>query len=689
MKKRILIAAEEINLRARVARLLQSAGYSVELADNEKRARKLALNHKFDVAIVAPSPSLGVSMLQELRDTVPKILVLAERTDEITHLSRSLSGADAFLLKSSSNGELVDRLAKMMAFGDTAQNETASVPTTLCIEDRRLDLAAHVFVDADGHELPLTRAEAALLKELARGVGEVRSRDQLRHAVAGRGADPFDRSVDMLVARLRHKIEPDPRAPQFIITVPGVGYKLMARPQSTEKQISGAKPTESERRQLTVLSCNLVGSAALVAHCDPEDLSSVIRNFQASGAAVIERMGGTIATLTADAILAYFGYPKSSEHDAERAVHAGLDLVAKVGQLVSPRGGPLQARVGIATGIAVVSPEQAIGEPIAVAAGLCNAAAPNSVLVAASTRKLLGGIFVFKNMEQYRIAEVSNAVSACHVVGERRVESRFKARRSHEITQLIGRDRELRQLSTLWDQVKCWEGQVALVSGEPGIGKSHLCEAFMDRISYEPHATIRYQCSPYRRNSPFYPIISQLEQAIGFEQSDTPEIKLEKLNAALSQAVKATQNDTLLYADLLSIKTPVRKPAPGSTSKQNKDRMIAALTRHLLDIARQQPLIIVLADAHSIDSSTLELVDKIIPSIKAARVLVLIELRPEFCPRWLRTPHVTMLSLDRLGRDGSRAIISRVTGGKELPREIQEQIVSKTEGVPFSSRNSP
>ena len=197
------------------------------------------------------------------------------------------------------------------------------VPTTLCIEDRRLDLAAHVFIHADGYELPLTRAEAALLKELARGVGEVRSRDQLRYAVAGRGADPFDRSVDMLVARLRHKIEPDPKAPRFIITVPGVGYKLMARPQSTEKQISGAKPTESERRQLTVLSCNLVGSAALAAHCDPEDLSSVIRNFQASGAAVIERMGGTIATLTADAILAYFGYPESSEHDAERAVHAG------------------------------------------------------------------------------------------------------------------------------------------------------------------------------------------------------------------------------------------------------------------------------------------------------------------------------------------------------------------------------
>jgi DNA-binding response OmpR family regulator/class 3 adenylate cyclase len=535
MQKHVLIAAEEIDLRARIARVLQSAGYRVELAENAKRALKLALNHKFNVALVAPSQPIGLSVLEELRVTIPKILVLSERPDEIARLSRSLRGVDAFLLKSSSNEELVDQLAKMMAFGDTAQNGASSLSTALCIGDRRLDLAAHVFVDADGHEFPLTRAEGALLKELARGLGEVRSRDQLRHGLAGRGADPFDRSIDNLVARLRHKIEPDPKAPRFIITVPGVGYKLIAT-QSTEKQISGVKPTESERRQLTVLSCSLAGSSALAVHCDPEDVSSVVRNFQASGTAAITRMGGIVATLTGDAILAYFGYPECTEHDAERAVHAGLDLIAKIGKLQSPTDKPLQVRVGIASGAAVVSREQVLGEPLAVAAGLCKAAAPNSMLVAASTRKLVGGIFVFEDAELHQIAEVSDAVSACCVVGERRVESRFKARQSHEIKQLIGRDRELRKLSALWDRAKRSDGQVALVGGEPGIGKSHLCEAFMDRISEEPHATIRYQCSPYRGNSPFYPIIRQLEQAIGFEQSDTPETKLEKLKAALSQA---------------------------------------------------------------------------------------------------------------------------------------------------------
>ena len=189
--------------------------------------------------------------------------------------------------------------------------------------------------------------------------------------------------------------------------------------------------------------------------------------------------------------------------------------------------------MGIASGLAVVSREQVLGEPLAVAAGLCKAAAPNSMLVAVSTRKLLGGIFVFENAELHQIADVSDAVSACRVVGERRVESRFKARQSHEIKQLIGRNRELRKLSALWDQAKRWEGQVALIGGEPGIGKSHLCEAFMDRISEEPHASIRYQCSPYRCNSPFYPIISQLEQAIGFEPSDTHEDQTRKVESRI------------------------------------------------------------------------------------------------------------------------------------------------------------
>jgi predicted ATPase len=395
-------------------------------------------------------------------------------------------------------------------------------------------------------------------------------------------------------------------------------------------------------------------------------------------------MGGMISTHSADEMVAVFGFPEAHEDDAERAVHAGLDLVAKVGQLLSPANQPLQMRIGIATSLVLVGQGQAIiGEALGVAAGLRHLASPNAILVAESTRKLLSDVFVCENLERHRLGGDSEAVNACRVTGRRMVESRFKASRPDEIRRLVGRDRELQQLSALWDRAKCGEGQVALVCGEPGIGKSHLCEAFMARIAEEPHVTIRYQCSPHHCNSPFYPVINQLEQAIKFEHTDTPENNITKIEAALSQAVKSTRKDISLYADLLSIAPAKLEPTSGPTPKRSKHLIIAALTRHLLDIASQQPLIITLADAHWIDSSTLELIDRIIQSIKSTRILIIIKFRPEFCPQWLSKSHVTMLRLDRLQREETCAIISDLTGGKELPSEVQEQIIRKTDGIPL------
>ena len=235
----------------------------------------------------------------------------------------------------------------------------------------------------------------------------------------------------------------------------------------------------------------------------------------------------------------------------------------------------------------------------------------------------------------------------------------------------------------LWDRAKRGEGQVALICGEAGIGKSHLCEFLLGRLVGEPHATLRYQCSPHHLNSPFYPVISQLEHAMGFEQADTPSLKFEKLEAALSQAVEPTQEDVLLYAALLSIATPEREPSLDLTPQRQKDLTIAALSRHLLSLADKQPLIVVLADAHWIDSSTLELVNRIIPLIKTARVFFLIKFRPEFMPQWLSEPHVTMLRLDRMGREQCHAIISEVIGDNALPREAEEQIINRADGVPL------
>src|SRR6516164_2155531 len=680
MRKRVLLVATEVELRARFARRLQSSGYAVELACNEQRAVKLAADCKIHVAIVAPGPSpASLAMIQQLCDRVPEMIVLADGPDDIARLRRSLTGVHAFFLKTSDEGAVISRVDEMTA---SVASESSPVSGILCIEDCKLDFAGRVFVDAYGREVALTRAESNLLKELASSPCEVLSREKLRHAVAGRGAEPFDRSIDMLVARLRRKIEPDPKAARFLVTVPGVGYKLIVRPQSAARP-PRVEPAEPERRQLTALACNLVGAMGFAVNLDPEDLSRVTRDFQDAVVAAMTPRGGTIATLAPDQVLVLFGYPEAHEDDAERAVDAGLDVVAKISQLRSPLGEPLQAQVAVATGLAVASQNLAVGEPRAIVAGLCNLAIPNSVLVAASTRRLLSGAFVCGSPERYELAGLSQPVSVYRVTRKRTVESRFRARRLNKITRLVGRDQERQRLLALWDRAKSGEGQVALVSGDAGIGKSHLSEDFLGRIAKESHATIRYQCSPQHLNSPFFPVINQLERTLSLEPMDASEIKLKKLEAALSPTLGATQDDISLYAALLSIATPAREPSSTATPQRIKDLTIAALSRYLLNLTDKRPLVIVLADAHWIDSSTLELINRTVPLIKTARILFVIEFRPEFIPQWVSERHVTALQLGPLGREQSRTIISEVTGGKELPPKVEEQIIAKTDGVPL------
>jgi class 3 adenylate cyclase len=398
-------------------------------------------------------------MLLELRDTVPGIIVLAKGSDDIARLRRSLSGLDAIFLEKSDIGALTTRVGEMTDLANRAVREAAPVPGIVRMEDCTLDLAAHIFVDAEGREVTLTRAETELLTELVHNPGQILSRDQLRHAVAGRGAnpldrsaDPFDRSIDMLVARLRRKIEPNPTVPRFLVTVQGVGYKLLARPWSADGRPSQAEPAQAERRHITALSCNLVGAIEFAVSFDPEDMSRVTKGFQDAGVAAITQMGGTIATVTPTQILAFFGYPEAHEDDAERAVSAGLDAVAQIGQLLSPKGVPLQARVGIATGLALASKEQAIGEPSVIAEGVCDLAPPNCVLIAASTRRLLSDAYVCEKPERYVLAGLSEAISAYRVTRKRAIGSRFKGTRSHKVTRLVGRDQELQRLLVLWDR---------------------------------------------------------------------------------------------------------------------------------------------------------------------------------------------------------------------------------------------
>jgi class 3 adenylate cyclase/predicted ATPase len=590
---------------------------------------------------------------------------------------------DEFLLTSSSEGALTARVGELIARTNGTTCEAGPAPGSLSIEDGTLDLAGYVFVDATGREVTLTRAETNFLKELAASPCQVVSRDKLRHAVAGRDPDPFDRSVDMLVARLRRKIEPDPKVPRFLVTVPGVGYKLVARPRCAAIGQSSLKGNEPERRQITALSCKLVGATGFAFNLDPEDLIEITQNFQGAAAEAITGMGGTIATVAPDEILAFFGYPQAHEDDAERAVNAGLDAVTKIGQLVSPKGELLQARAAIATGLALASPRQTLGGPSVIAQGICDLATPNSVLATAGTRRLLSTAFVCENPERYALPGLSQSVSACRVTGRRGVVDRFKAKHSNKVTRIVGRNLELQKLFELWDRARRGEGQVGLICGEPGIGKSHLCEFFLEHLNEDPRATLRYQCSPCHLNSTFYPIIRQLERVAGFEQMDPAEAKLQKLEDALSRAVTITPEDISLYAALLSVAPSALGSSLSLTPRRQKDLTIAALSRHLLEIADKGPLIVTLADTHWIDSSSLELVNRIIPLIKAAPILLLISFRPQFSPQWLGEPHVTVLRLERLGREESLGIISQVTKNKKLPRQVEEQIVEKADGVPL------
>jgi class 3 adenylate cyclase/predicted ATPase len=450
----------------------------------------------------------------------------------------------------------------------------------------------------------------------------------------------------------------------------------------------GTLDLDSERRHVTLLFCDLVGSTALAVELDPEDLSSVIRRFQAACTSVISRSGGHIARFIGDGLLAYFGYPHADEDDAATAVRTGLDLVAKVGQLLLPSGAPLKVRVGIATGMVVVcrgsgDDLELVGETPNLAARLQGLGFENTVVIAENTLRLLGAEFVYEPFGQYELKGFSEPVAAFKITGERAVESRFEAKHPARLTPFVGRDYELNRLRALWDYTKQGSGQVALLCGDPGIGKSRIAIALFDQVTSDPHLTLRLQCSPHHINSPLYPVIRHLQHEALFVQEDRIAAKIEKLEAMLSLAGQAVLADAPLYAALLSIPANGRYPELKLTPQRQRDLTCAALVRRLAGLARQQPVLLVVEDAHWIDPTTLEVINNIVELARTTRLFCLITFRSDFFPPWLDRSHVSMLRLDRLGRDHVGAMIFDLAGGKELPVVVLEQIISKTDGVPL------
>jgi class 3 adenylate cyclase len=454
------------------------------------------------------------------------------------------------------------------------------------------------------------------------------------------------------------------------------------------------RSSEAERRQLTVLFCDLVDSTVLASQLDPEELHEVVRAYQEMCAKVITRYDGHIAQYLGDGLLVYFGYPQAHEDDAQRAVRAGLGMVEAIGTLQArwpqESGGPLAIRVGIHTGLVVVGEmgggtrreQLALGETPNLAARLQSLAAPNCVVIGEGTRQLVGATFDLEALGFQTLKGVPTPLRIYSIRGERAAESRFEAASTAALTPLVGREEELTLVLRRWAQARAGKGQVVLLAGEPGIGKSRLLQAVRDRVAAEPHFRLLYQCSPYHANSAFYPVMAQLERAAHFEPGDPPAQKLDKLEALLVQGTTRVAEVAPLVAALLSIPTGNRYPPLALSPERHKAQTIAALVDQVAELSRRQPVLCLVEDAHWCDPTTLEVLDQLVHRTPELRVLMVITARPEFTPPWTAS-HVPALTLTRLGRAHVATMVAQLTAGKTLPTEVLAQIVARTDGVPL------
>jgi DNA-binding winged helix-turn-helix (wHTH) protein/predicted ATPase len=542
-----------------------------------------------------------------------------------------------------------------------------------------------------------------LLEYLIRNRDRVVSRDDMLNAVWG-GRIVSESTLATRINAARGAIGDNGESQHLIRTLARRGIRFIGEVREADDEPqpprAGTSPSgaashvapwvEAERRQLTVMSCDFAGVRELATRLDPEELRSVIGACQACCAQLAAHWDGTVAQFAEGGATIQFSYPQAHEDDAERAVRAGLDLLARIARLETGRANSLFARIGIATGLVVVgghaageAPEDvAVGEAPMLAAALRSVAPLGGVMIAASTKSLLGELFEYEAVGPFAIDGFPNPIAAWRVTSPTEIESRFEALRASNLTALVGREEESELLQRRWSRAKSGAGQVVLLSGEAGIGKSRLAAVLQEHLAAEPHTRLRYFCSPQHTDSALYPIICQMERAARLERDDTPQMKLDKLAALLAKTSTSIE-DAALIAEMLSLPNDGRYPAHELTPEQRRQGTLEALTLQMQALARQNPVLMIFEDAHWTDPTSLEAFGRVVDRIVALRMLLIVTFRPEFEPPWVGRPHVTALTINRLTASEVDAMIDRVVGNRLVPVSVRPDIIARSDGIPL------
>jgi class 3 adenylate cyclase/tetratricopeptide (TPR) repeat protein len=468
------------------------------------------------------------------------------------------------------------------------------------------------------------------------------------------------------------------------------GVRTRETPAVGTEVVPPAQHRDAEFRQITVMFCDLVGSTQLSENFDPEDVQKFIDAYRKACSTAIERYGGEVARYFGDGVMAFFGWPRAHEDDAARAVHAALEIIAQVSKVSGPIAPA--ARVGVCSGPVVVGEfgnsatswsMDAVGETPNIAARLQTLAASNSVLISDSTRRLVSAVFDLQDLGLQELKGVTEPVRVYRVLAAKSATSRFEAAHAGSLTPLVGRSSELSLLLDRWEKVKEGDGQVILLSGIPGVGKSRLLHELKSHIQEEAHLLLHHQCSPYHSQSAFFPVIEQIQQAAQLSTRDADPDKITKLKAYLPRSTDDSAGPLVLIANLLSIPTENHHDLSGLTPQQIKNRTISTLVDILLAFSLQRPTLCIFEDAHWLDPSTLELLELTISRIDHARVLLIVSCRPEFRPAWIGHANITIHSLTRLSQTEVKTMIRGLLKGGSIPQQVVDQIIEKADGVPL------